>query len=266
MIRIVKQANDNIAPVGPHLSSLDAGLRVMTMFSSRDTVNVREVAEQLECSRSTAYRILNTLRNRGIVLLGPGGRGYYPGPVLVELSRPRGLDQDDRRRLRPVIEDAVKLSGETVHVATLIGHQILFFDGKEPDRAVRASLRPGYLRPAHAISAGRLLLADFTDQQIRELYVREELLKFTQFTPTTVSELIGELSQIRQQGYALNFQGAELGLAGVAVPLSGRSWRERVALCATVPIDRGDSESLELVRDHLISAASRLDKRPHKKR
>lgn len=258
MIRHVKHDKSESAPVGPHLSSLDAGLRVMTMFSSRDTVNLREVSEHLECSRSTAYRILNTLRHRGIVLLGPGGRGYYPGPVLVELSRPRGLDQDDRRRLRPVIEDAVQRSGETVHVATLIGHQILFFDGKEPDRAVRASLRPGYLRPAHAISAGRLLLSYFTDEQVRELYGREQLAKVTPFTLSTVSELIAELERIRIQGYAFNVQGGEVGLAGTAVPLPGRSWRERVALCATVPLDRGDVEGLEVVRDHLKAAATRL--------
>ena len=149
---------------GQSLSSLDAGLREMTLFTTHDVLTVTLVARELGCSRATSYRILNTLRNRDIVMLGPGGRGYYPGPALVELSRPRGLDQADRARLRPVIEEAVSLTAETVHVAALIGTQVLFFDGQEPDRAVRASLRPGYLRPAHAISAGKLLLSQFTDE------------------------------------------------------------------------------------------------------
>lgn len=141
-------------PIGEHLSSLDSGLRVMMMFASSDSINVTSVARELACSRSSAYRILNTLRNRGIVILGPTGRGYFPGPVLLDLARPRGLDLEDRARLLPVLRRAVDLTGETVHVATLVGTQVLFFDGIEPDRPVRATLQQGYLRPAHAISAG----------------------------------------------------------------------------------------------------------------
>lgn len=245
-------------PVGQHLSSLDAGLRVMTLFATTDTVNVTTVARHLDCSRSRAYRILNTLRNRDILILGPRGRGYHPGPVLVELARPRGLDHEDHQRLRPVIDEAVRRTGETVHVAALIGTQILLFDGKEPDRAIRASLRPGYFRPAHAISAGKLLLSQLTDDQVRSLYPGQTLAKVTPWTLDRVDALIEELGTIRGQGYATNRQGVEVGLAGVSIPLPGRSWRERIALCATVPLDRGDETSLLAVRRGLTEAAGQL--------
>ncbi|WP_068426311.1 IclR family transcriptional regulator [Janibacter terrae] len=243
-------------PVGPHLSSLDSGLQVMTMFSSHQSVNVTQVAEHLGCSRSTAYRVLNTLRNRGIVMLGPGGRGYYPGPVLVDLARPRGLDLVDRVRFRPVIDKAVELTGETVHVGALVGSHIVFFDGREPDRAVRAQLTAGYFRPAHAISAGKLLLSDYSDDQVAALFPGERLPKETPWTTDSVSALIAEMPAIREQGYVLNFQQTEAGLAGCSVPVPGRGWRERVALCATVPVSRGTREELMLVRDGLVEAAS----------
>lgn len=243
---------------GQTLASLDAGLRTMTLFSTHDVLTVTVVARELDCSRATAYRILNTLRNRDIVILGPGGRGYYPGPTLVELSRPRGLDHEDRARLRPVIEEAVSLTAETVHVAALIGTQVLFFDGKEPDRAVRASLRPGYLRPAHAISAGKLLLAQFTDDQIRALYPGGRLPRITPWTVATVEALMADIALIREQGFATNQQETEVGLGGVSIPLTGRSWRERVALCATVPMDRASVAELDRVRHGLEHAARRL--------
>lgn len=243
------------APVGPHLSSLDAGVRVMMMFTERHTVNVTQVAEHLGCSRSTAYRVLNTLRNRGIVILGPSGRGYYPGPVLVELSRPRGLDLRDRVRFRPVIQRAVELSHETVHVGALVGTHIVFFDGMEPDRAVRAQLSAGYFRPAHAISAGKLLLSEYTDEQVTALYPGDRLPKETPWTVDSVAGLLADLRQIREQGYVLNFRETESGLTGCSVPIPGRGWRERVALCATVPVSRGSKEELLAVRDGLVEAA-----------
>jgi len=244
--------------IGEHLSSLDAGLRVMSMFVHADSINVTSVSQELNCSRSTAYRILNTLRNRGIVILGPTGRGYFPGPVLLELARPRGFDREDRQRLAPIISDAVARTGETVHVATLIGTQILFFDGLEPDRPIRATLRPGYLRPAHAISAGKLLLAQLTDDQIRALYPQESLPRLTPCTISTMSNLLEELASIRRTGHAFSRQEVESGLCGTAVALRGRSWRERVALCATVPADRGGDDDLLEVNVALSAAAEAL--------
>lgn len=243
---------------GQSLASLDAGLRAMSLFATYDVLSVSVVARELSCSRATAYRILNTLRNRDVAILGPGGRGYYPGPALVELSRPRGLDQADRARLRPVIEEAVSLTAETVHVAALIGTQVLFFDGKEADRAVRASLRPGYLRPAHAISAGKLLLSQFTDEQILGLYPQEKLPRITPWTVPSRDQLMADIRSIRAQGYATNQQETEVGLGGVSIPLKGRSWRERVALCATVPLDRSSPEELARIKDGLQHAARRL--------
>lgn len=245
-------------PVGQHLSSLDAGLQVMTLLATEESVNVSRVARHLGSSRSTAYRVLNTLRNRGIVTLGPSGRGYYPGPVLVELSRPHGLALDDRARLRPVIDEAVRVTGETVHVGALLGTHLVFFDGKEADRAVRAQVSPGYFRPAHAISAGKLLLSDYTDEQVLALYPGERLPKETPWTTGSVHDLLAELKVIRSRGWVLNSRETVANLTGCSVRLPGRSWRERLALCATVPLERGGRDALLRVKDGLLRAASLL--------
>lgn len=241
--------------VGQQLASLDAGLRVMTMFTQVNSVNVTSVSRELGCSRSTAYRILNTLRNRGVVMLGPTGRGYYPGPILQELARPHGWGYEDELRIEPVLEDAVHRCRETVHVATLVGTQVLFIDGREADRAVRASLRPGYLRPAYAVSAGNLLLSELGDDVVRTLFPTPHLVKVTPWTIGSVPELLSELNAIRTAGIATNVQGVEPGLSGVAVKLPGRSWRERLALCATVPLERGSYEDLLRIRADLEMSA-----------
>ncbi|MFI6287464.1 IclR family transcriptional regulator C-terminal domain-containing protein [Streptomyces sp. NPDC051018] len=103
-----------------------------------------------------------------------------------------------------------------------------------------------------------MLLSQLTDDQVRSLYPGEVLTKVTPWTLDRVSTLVDELRTIREQGYATNRQGVEVGLAGVSVPLPGRSWHERIALCATVPLDRGDEASLLAVRQGLTEAASGL--------
>jgi len=247
--------------VGEHLGSLDAGLKVMMLFSTHDSVTVTTVARHLNASRSTAYRILNTLKNRGVITLGPTGRGYYPGPALVDMARPLGLDIEARQRLRPVIDDAVYRTGETIHVAALVGSQVLLFDGRESEKPLRASLRVGYLRPAYAISAGKLLLSRFIPEQVRSLYPNGKLARFTARTTSTVCELLDELAIIKEQDYTLNLQEIVPGLNGVSIILEGRTWRDRIALVASVPADRSGVDSLIAIKEQLEDARRLLARR-----
>ncbi len=233
----------------------------MLMFTSRDTVTVTSVATALGISRSGAHRILNTLRSRGILSLGPTGRGYFPGPALVEMARPRGMDIEARLRLRPVIDDAMYRTGETVHVATLLGSQVLLFDGRESEKPLRAGIRIGYLRPAYALSAGKLLLSRLIPEQVRALYPEEGLPQFTPRTTSSVTQLLRELDDLKSQDYALNLQEIEEGLNGVAIILEGRSWRDRIALLASVPAHRSDIASLIQIKDRLQESAMLLRKR-----
>ncbi len=253
-----RKAGTEETGIGQQLASLDAGLRVLTMFTRLDSVNVTAVSRELGCSRSSAYRILNTLRNRGVVVLGSTGRGYYPGPVLQELARPYGWDHDDQMRIAAVLEEAVQRCNETVHVATLVGTMTLLVDGREPERIVRADLRPGYLRPAYSVSAGMLLLSELSDDTIRTLFPVAPLAKVTPWTVGSVSELLAELRRVRGAGFAVTDRAAEPELSGVAVRLPGRSWRERLALCAQVPRERAGYEDLFRIRTRLEEAAQRF--------
>lgn len=240
------------------LDTLDAGLQALLMFLDRDSVTVTSVSESLGMARSQAHRILSTLKGRGLVTSGPAGRGYYPGPLLVDIARPLVLDLEFRRRIRPVLEDAAKRTGETVHVAVLLGSQALIFDGQESDQSVRVSSRVGLLRPAHATSAGKLLLSRLVPDQILALFPHEQLPRFTPRTVATRTELLAELERLREQDYALNRQEIERGVNGAAVVLAGTNWRNRVSLLASVPADRGDDEALKNIAQQLQESANLL--------
>lgn len=243
-----------------HLSTLDTGLRVLGMLSSRESVTVTSVANYLEISRSTAYRILNTLRNRGFLSLGPTARGYFPGQAVIEMAKPTTLDMKIRERLRPILDEALNLTGETVHLAAPMGSHTLLFDGRESAKPLRASLRVGYLQPSYTISAGKLFLSHMIPEQVRALFPDEELPKIAPGTLKTVTDLLRELERIREQDYAITYEEAEPELIGVAVPVEGNTWRNRIALLASVPTFRSDYESIIGVKDRLKEATKLLPK------
>ncbi|MEU5660497.1 IclR family transcriptional regulator [Streptomyces sp. NPDC047737] len=242
------------------IESLDTGLRLMRLFLTHDTLSVTAAARELEVARSTAHRVLSTLEARGFATRDASGRGYSAGPELVTLGRPAGYGPEIRDRVQVVLDAAATATGETVSTAALIGDQVIITDGRESSHPVRAVLDTGRTHPAHATAAGKVLLAQLTTEQVCALYPEERLPGVTGRTLVSRAALLAELARIRALGRAESEGESVEGMNAVAVPLAGRSWRDRLALMASMPADRGTSSALAQHAVELRGAAGLL---PH---
>ncbi|MFJ2104672.1 IclR family transcriptional regulator [Streptomyces microflavus] len=240
------------------IASLDTGLRAMRLFLTHDTLTVTEAAERLSVGRSTAHRVLSTLESRGFAIRDTSGRGYAAGPELVRLGRPAGFGRAARERLGPVLEDAAGRTGETVWSVALIGDQVIVTDGRESPHPVRVALELGRTGPAHAGSAGLLLLSRMTADQVCALYPHEELEPVTPATLTSRAALLDELALIRRRGHAVGRGMSVPGMTTVAVSLAGSSWRDRLALVAAAPADRSGDAALAERAERLKESAALL--------
>lgn len=245
---------------GHVIESLDTGLRLMRLFLDHDTLSVSRAAELLSVGRSTAHRVLFTLEERGFVIRDPSGSGYSAGPELVRLGRPAGLGAALRERLGDVLDDAARRTGETVRSATLIGDRVLVTDGRESPHPVRVVLEIWRTHPAHATAGGKLLLSRMTDGQVCVLYPRETLPAATGRTLTSRAALLDELAEVRELGHAFSRGESVRGMNAVAVPLGGPGPRDRLALTASAPADRGDDAALAEFAGQLRRSASLLSR------
>ncbi|WP_327371357.1 IclR family transcriptional regulator [Streptomyces sp. NBC_01217] len=226
------------------IESLDTGLRLMQLFLTHDTLTVSEAAGLLRIGRSTAHRVLSTLEGRGFAIRDSSGRGYFAGPELVRLGRPAGFGAAVREQLGAVLDDAVRRTGETVQSAALMDDQIIVTDGRESSHPVRVMLERGRTHPAHATAGGKLLLALMSTEQVCTLYPREELPQIAPDALISRAALLAELDGIRSCGYALSRGESVRGMNAVAVALAGAGRRDRLALVASAPADRGDDAAL----------------------
>ncbi|WP_405667578.1 IclR family transcriptional regulator [Streptomyces sp. NBC_01166] len=240
------------------IESLDTGLRLMRLFLTHDTLSVTDAARELEVARSTAHRVLSTLESRGFATRDTSGRGYSAGPELVALGRPAGYGPGIRARLQVVLDAAATATGETISTAALIGDQVIITDGRESPHPVRAVLETGRAHPAHATSAGKVLLAQLTTEQVCALYPEEQLPGVAGHAPVSREALLSELAGIRTLGRADSAGEWVPGMNAVAVPLAGSSWRDRLALMASMPADRGGEPELARHAVELRRAAGLL--------
>lgn len=223
-------------------------------------MRVSEAADALRVARSTAHRLLAMLVHAGFVRREPATRAYHVGPALVELALAVVAEVDLRAAIRPHLEALVAETGETAHLVALRGTDVVFLDGVESSKALRAGSRTGSALPAHATSGGKALLAALPDETLRALLPSERLTPVTARTVRNRSALFAELRRVRERGYAANVDESEAGLTAYACVVRGRGGQIRVALTIAGPTARmggaGRTRIVGALRDAAAEAGS----------
>jgi DNA-binding IclR family transcriptional regulator len=240
------------------VGAVENALRLLQLYRERESLGVSETARLLGVGRSTAHRLLTTLRVHGFVLQD-STRGYRVGPALRELGAAIAESGVVRARCRPYMQALCDELGETVNLVSLRGTDAIFVDSVETRRPLRVAGREGVVLPAHAVSAGKALLAALPVETLRELYADEVLTALTERTLRTRSELETQLDVIRRQGYAVNIGESERGITAAACAIPGRPATERLAIAVSAPSSRvHDDDDLLAVAQAVSSCAESL--------
>lgn len=241
------------------LTSASTALQVLRMFVTRDQIGVGDVSRELGISRSAAYRCLLSLEAERFVMLSPSGRGYGPGPDLVAFSEIPAITESSRRRWAPILRTVRDDLGESVHSSVLVGNQVLVTEGRRSVHSEDMGSRIGMTSPAHAMAAGKLLLAALDDRLVRAIMPTDGLSPRTPRTVVDIDVLLEQLAGVRRDGFACAIQESEVGIDSVAVPLDGSSFRDRAALVISAPSERGGRPRLRrlgIAAREIIAAAS----------
>ncbi|MGL4288466.1 MAG: helix-turn-helix domain-containing protein, partial [Phreatobacter sp.] len=71
--------------------------------SSTGYVTLTELSQSIELHKSTVLRFLRTLEQGGFVASGPGGKGWRPGPVFLDIKSRAVAEQDLAEIARPLM-------------------------------------------------------------------------------------------------------------------------------------------------------------------
>jgi DNA-binding IclR family transcriptional regulator len=202
------------------VQSLDRGLAILQAIGSADQpLSLGQVAEMMEIDRSTAFRLLHTLKRRGFLAMPASRKDYILGSTIWVLHN----HYDWTKMLAKVASDQLKtlatLTKETAHIAILEGKQALFVDCSTANHMVAVSSRIGELLPLYCTAHGKALLADATPAELKSLLGTKPLKKFTPSTIGTLSKLREDLAKINKQGFAVDDAEFSPDLRCIAAPI-----------------------------------------------
>jgi IclR family transcriptional regulator, acetate operon repressor len=232
------------------IESVDNALELLLLFREASAVRVSEAAERLGVARSTAHRLLAMLQYRGFIEQDATSRAYVAGPALLDTGLAAVRQMDSWRISRPVIERLSRELDESVHFGILQGTEVLFVDGVESTRPLRAGSRVGVRLPAHCTAAGKAMLARLSTEEVRTRFP-PRLAPKTSRSLTRRTALEAELEEVRRVGYATNFGESEDDLVALAAAVEPRG-----CVVVTAPASRATGKAwVSVVAGPTVEAA-----------
>ncbi|WP_084531501.1 IclR family transcriptional regulator [Nocardia miyunensis] len=210
------EPSDRVAPAYP-IASVDNTLRILLLLRDRGRLTLNDVAAELGIARSSSHRLMAMLTYYDFVRQDPLDRSFHIGPAVIDIGLTAARTLDIRALARPILNRLAESTGMTAHLVLPRGRTVLFTDGVESQRTIRAALRTGSTLPAHVSSAGKALLATLSDQQLRELYTGNPPESPTDRSISSVNALLTEVGRIRRVGYAVNRGESEIGVLAMGV-------------------------------------------------
>lgn len=213
---------------------------VLTYLAQSPTrgVGVTELAVDLGLSKTVAFRILSSLRERGYVCSDRGGGRYVLGPAASLLGR-AWLDHSElRSRAHHRLAEISAATEETATLSVRIGWQRVYIDQVTPRRVIKMVVPIGRPFPLHAGGSSKALLA-FLPAEEQERFFREvDRPRLTEATVVDEPTLRAELARIRRQGYATSQGERQPEASSVAAPIiDADAWPVAViSVCG--PVDR----------------------------
>ena len=244
------------------MKSVSNAMKVLELFGAeRMQISVSEVAGELGIPKSSASRLLSTMRKSEIVAQVSKGGVYGIGPLARRLGALYSSAVSTRDIVREGMKELATETGHSCWMSVLSGTDITVVDGVHGGYPIRLVVEVGSQLPSHATAAGKALLARLDDERIRALYRSAELPVFTQNTLPSIDRLLAQLAAVRQRGWAETRQEIIDGITSLSVALTAASEPAGIALSVSFPVANLKEGQQKDVRDALLRTAAKLGQR-----
>jgi len=239
------------------LRSVENALRVLEAFREEEPeLGISELARKLNLSRSSVYRIVATLTARGFLAQETANGKYRLGLGALRTGCVALNLLDVRRQARPYLEELVRDTGEAAHLVLLEEIFAVFVDKVESTRPFNLTSRLGWRAPAYATATGKCLLAFAHNDKVAEITAAGPMRRLTPKTIVDPEQLRAELKMVRQQGYAMDVEETQEGMACLGAPIRDRLGRAIAAISLSGPAARMLPRQDDLIARVVSRAAS----------
>jgi DNA-binding IclR family transcriptional regulator len=245
------------------VESVDRAAAALLLFienKAASGLSVTDIAAALKVNKSTASRLMATLRKAGFVITDDTTGRYHVGPAAYALGT-RFAGAQLTRVVQFVIRDLAQQIECTAQFGILQGDQVVYLTVIESTQRLRVVARPGDARYVHCSAMGKAILAAMTTEE------RDNLLssmldsngRLPAAGPRTMVDprvLVDDLEKTRARGYSISEEEATRSISAVGAHVPNQL-NFRTALSVAFPHNDPAAEDYPAIAERVIKAAAK---------
>lgn len=246
------------------VQSVDRALRIIEFLAENPTgAGITEISKSLGLSKGTVHRLISTLKERDFAYQSSNTQLYRLSYKILYLYNCISNNIDMFKVSRPIIRKFADKVDATVHLATLDEKRsnIVYIDRIEPMNSQKLfvmSSRVGKKAPCYCTAAGKMLLSQYSDDEIRDIMKGEEYKTYTDKTIKNIDEFLEEIHKVRKQGYALDENEYDHGIICISIPIYNSNGKIDFAMSVTGLILYTKAEELINLKDQLDEVSRKV--------
>ncbi|TQN31868.1 IclR family transcriptional regulator [Haloactinospora alba] len=216
-----------------------------------------QLAVALEVNKSTVLRLATPLLEFGLLMRDRDTGRFRLGAAALALGQAY-LDQLDLRSVAAThLRELMRRTGHTCHLVVLEGSDVVYADKVENTATVRMGSRIGARMPAYRTAVGKAILAYSPPDLVTDV-LNAGLDPATRTTITDPEVFRGELSRVRERGYAIDDRENEPEVRCVAAPVFDHNSDPVAAISVSSLASRLPAARVRELGPHVASVAARV--------
>ncbi len=243
-----------------HNQSTEKALHILELLAEApEPMRLRDLSLALGLNPSTALRFLTSLQNGGYVQQEPDTQRYFLTYKLCRLAHLVSTRNPLPSITHPYLQRLSAQFQEALCVSVEQNMNMVYVDvASSPDQTLLSVQRIGNVSPMHCTGNGKLMLLNYTPEQLDRFVEIKGLPRHTANTITTRGELDAAIRRIRQDGFAYDNEECEVGVRCLSYPLYDYTGAIAAGMCVTGPVSRMTDEALAPMHPQLRAAAREI--------
>lgn len=247
--------NENNNEKKSTVRAVERSLDILICFINERELSLTEISSRVNLNKSTVFRLLNTLEQKGFLIRNPDTEKYRLGFRIWELSTnligvddPATLLLPEMTRLRDILD-------ETISLYVRDGYERIRIQSIESNQAIRRVAPVGIRLPLSVGASSKVLVA-FEDPITRGS-ILDQLEKKDSIDRKEFNRIIKE---VQEKGYATSFEEREIGAVAISFPIFNRNGDMIAVLSVSGPVNRLTEEKLNEIAPVVRETAIRMGK------
>jgi DNA-binding IclR family transcriptional regulator len=198
---------------------LRKGIEILKLVTrTNEPLGVSDISRRLSIVKSTTLGILKALEEEGFLVQDRMTKKYAPGNNLFKFSKLVLKSMELPFVAKPFLERLAEHVDETV-ILVAREHENTYrvLEVSEPKKELNITVPVGTRFPVYTGALMKMFFSQMTNEDIVRLVGKNPPPKYTDHSVTWVEDLLAQVEQTRERGYATDMEEYRKGVRGLSV-------------------------------------------------